>query len=64
MLNGKNSWHANRETSELPPSLICDRTGLAAGLTDCTCDACLWVRALEEDFAEKEAEPDGEDHLR
>ena len=48
----------NADSRDLPPSLVCHRTGLAAGLTDCTCDACLWVRAQETEFIETERDPD------
>ena len=58
---------ADREEARnsLPPELLCQRTGLAAGLTDCAYDACLWVRAMEEDFKREEGESDDrEDDLR
>ena len=45
------------ETRDLPPALVCKRTGEPAGLTDCPCDACLWVAALEADFEREEDEP-------
>ena len=47
-------------TGRLPPALLCHRTGLAAGTSDgCGArDACLWVRAQEKDFADREGEPD------
>ena len=48
--------------TNLPPSLLCKRTGLAAGLDEtCPCDACFWVRVYEDYFREverEEAEPD------
>lgn len=49
---------ASAETTNVPPSLLCKRTGEAAGLTACTCDACLWVQAMERDFAEEEVAED------
>lgn len=43
-----------REAANLPPSLLCKRTGLAAGTEDCTCDACLYMAAMETDFLREE----------
>ena len=47
------------ETRDLPPALLCHRTGLAAGTSDgCgACDSCLWVAAMEADFEREEDEP-------
>ena len=50
--------------TELPAALLYKRTGEPAGLTDCRCDSCLWVRAMEEDFEREEGKRDGEDDLR
>lgn len=46
------------EVRDLPPSLLCKRTGLAAGTEDCTCDVCLHMAAMEQAFLEEEEEPD------
>lgn len=40
--------------------LFCLRNGDPAPRPGCTCDACLWVAALEEDFRNEE-EHDGRD---
>lgn len=42
----------------VPASLLCKRTGLAAGTEYCTCDVCLHVAAMEQTFREEEEEPD------
>ena len=48
------------EARDLPPSLVCKRTGEAANTEQACgrCPACLWVAALEKDFAEREEGPD------
>ena len=57
MTNCEASHQSSRlETHDLPPTLLCKRTGLAAGTEECTCDACLWVAALEADFLENQEE--------
>ena len=50
----------NEEARKLPPSLLCKRTGLAAGTEGSCgqCDSCLWVAAMEADFVEREGDPD------
>jgi hypothetical protein len=50
------------EANELPPSLVCRRTGTPANTEAAcgSCSACLWVAALESDFREREGEPDGD----
>ena len=47
-------------SKNLPPSLVCPRTGVPANTPAACgrCDTCNWVAALETAFAEEESEPD------
>jgi len=48
--------------TNLPPSLLCKRTGLAAGTEGSCgqCDSCLWVAAMEQDLRQGEEDPTDE----